>query len=363
MVGGVTTISIIECNPHIQNLLYSILADAGYEVSFLAGTGEIGLELLKQCPTDIVICSRRLPDMCSYKVLWEVRKQEFVPFIFLCDEPSYQDNRRAVTHRADYYLSKPFSIKSLVEAVQQGIEKKERYQALSLASAKLMDGAFVSIFPPDVKYSFKTILGTTDHIAKTFDQVPLEIAQCLQDIQEAGEQLLMVQENLCLHYQLNQAQSKADEASVFLGGDSYTKPIAASTARERAEYYRRVNDLQIHCYDCRLGVGSMVVHKILKELIDNAFKFSSPGTLVKVQGKIQGNGFLVSIYNQGDGMTLEEIHQIAPFVRFSLTAGGMGLGLSVTRSLLDLNGGQLSFESEPQAWFMAKAIFPLYGYG
>jgi signal transduction histidine kinase len=91
------------------------------------------------------------------------------------------------------------------------------------------------------------------------------------------------------------------------------------------------------------------VRQILLNLLSNAIKFSDDGEIV-VRSKLDGDSVTVSIIDPGIGISPENVARIFdPFwqveQRSTRRVGGTGLGLSVSRSLARLLGGDVSVES------------------
>lgn len=88
--------------------------------------------------------------------------------------------------------------------------------------------------------------------------------------------------------------------------------------------------------------------KIVGELVDNAFKFSKPGQLVKVENYLRDDRFILSVSDRGRGMTLEQITQVGAYSQFErklYEQQGSGLGLAITKRLTELYQGELKIES------------------
>lgn len=91
------------------------------------------------------------------------------------------------------------------------------------------------------------------------------------------------------------------------------------------------------------------VRQILLNLLSNAIKFSDDGEIV-VRSRLDGDSVAVSIIDPGIGISPENVARIFdPFwqveQRSTRRVGGTGLGLSVSRSLARLLGGDVSVES------------------
>jgi PAS domain S-box-containing protein len=107
--------------------------------------------------------------------------------------------------------------------------------------------------------------------------------------------------------------------------------------------------LQNETIDARLLTDSGKVRQILLNLLSNAIKFSDDGDIV-VRSRLNGDSVAVSIADPGIGIAPENLEKIFdPFwqveQRSTRRIGGTGLGLSVSRSLARLLGGEVSVES------------------
>jgi signal transduction histidine kinase len=101
--------------------------------------------------------------------------------------------------------------------------------------------------------------------------------------------------------------------------------------------------------DAQLFTDSRKVRQILLNLLSNAIKFSDGGEVV-VRSRVEGKEVEVSIIDDGIGIAPENIERVFdPFwqveQRSTRKVGGTGLGLSVSRSLARLIGGEIAVES------------------
>jgi two-component system phosphate regulon sensor histidine kinase PhoR len=85
-------------------------------------------------------------------------------------------------------------------------------------------------------------------------------------------------------------------------------------------------------------------------LLDNAAKFSPPGTPIDIHGDIAGDEIRLSVRDHGPGISPE--HWSRVFERFYKVdrarpreAGGFGLGLAITKHLVQVLGGRIWTES------------------
>jgi PAS domain S-box-containing protein len=91
--------------------------------------------------------------------------------------------------------------------------------------------------------------------------------------------------------------------------------------------------------------------QVLINLLSNAVKYSADGAGVEVVCERLGERVRVSVIDHGAGMTSEQVAALyQPFNRLGREAGatqGSGIGLVVTKSLVELMGGHISVDSVP----------------
>lgn len=91
-----------------------------------------------------------------------------------------------------------------------------------------------------------------------------------------------------------------------------------------------------------------LLQQILSNLIDNAIKYSTPGSMVEIQARHEGKYVRTCVRDHGIGIPPDEQKRIfEPFFRASNTGSitGTGLGLSILRNAVELQGGEIQFDS------------------
>ena len=90
--------------------------------------------------------------------------------------------------------------------------------------------------------------------------------------------------------------------------------------------------------------------QILYNLIDNASKYSGDGKTITVRAVIKDGAIVISVQDKGCGISEEEQKLLfSPYARLvddKRRVGGIGLGLAISRTLVELHGGQIWVESE-----------------
>jgi len=98
---------------------------------------------------------------------------------------------------------------------------------------------------------------------------------------------------------------------------------------------------------------------MLRNLLENAARYSPVGTTIEVKLTERDRGTQVSVIDEGPG--IDEAHRQSitePFRRLDQRYGGSGLGLSIVQRIVQLHHGQLTLENGPQGGLIASCWLP-----
>ncbi|MFN8595714.1 MAG: sensor histidine kinase KdpD [Anaerolineae bacterium] len=91
----------------------------------------------------------------------------------------------------------------------------------------------------------------------------------------------------------------------------------------------------------------VLMEQALTNLLHNAVTYTPPGTHVHVTAKLDGANLMIIVADQGPGLPPESVERV--FDKFyrgpRARAGGVGLGLSITRGLIEAHGGTITAEN------------------
>jgi len=116
-------ILVIEDEPELRANVARLLKAEGYEV-VTAANGVTGAEMALAQPPDLIICDIAMPEMDGFGVLFSLRENvttSNVPFIFLTASTRTYDRNFGVELGANDYITKPFKLQDLLDAVRKRI--------------------------------------------------------------------------------------------------------------------------------------------------------------------------------------------------------------------------------------------------
>jgi two-component system sensor histidine kinase KdpD len=99
-----------------------------------------------------------------------------------------------------------------------------------------------------------------------------------------------------------------------------------------------------------LDVDAVQIERVLVNLLENALKFSPPGSPVRVSAAAQPGEVVIRVDDEGPGLPREELERVfEPFRQASAaSAKGTGLGLAIVRGFAEANGGRVHAERRPR---------------
>jgi signal transduction histidine kinase len=112
-----------------------------------------------------------------------------------------------------------------------------------------------------------------------------------------------------------------------------------------------------------LADRNMVV-SILQNIITNAIKFTNQGGNIDIKSKVENGEVIISVTDDGVGIKPEYIEKIFRIDHDTTSTGtmnetGTGLGLLLTKEMVELNGGKIYVESEFGKGSTFSVSFPL----
>lgn len=344
-------ILVIDDEQDIRDKILKILEYEGFE-TMSAENGRIGVQMAKKHSPDLIICDVLMPGLSGYGVLIELRSDQLtatIPFIFLTAKSAQEDFRQGMKLGADDYLTKPFKVSDLLDAIHTRLEKHA-------AESKQMEELRLTLshaLPHELKTPLTAIIGFTEFLLN-IDRELLpdldEILEMQRFIHNCALNLKRLIENYLLYARLRLLEYEPEKRKMWQSGHVTigTKKLITAWVTQKAEEIQRQEDVVLKLVEANIQISEVQLQKIIIELLDNACKFSEKGMPIHVVAAITGNQYLLKITDHGRGMTKEQIANIGAYMQFErkqYEQQGSGLGLIISRMLVQLHGGELTIES------------------
>ncbi|HEU4409937.1 MAG TPA: ATP-binding protein [Polyangiaceae bacterium] len=231
-----------------------------------------------------------------------------------------------------------------VEAERDALLARERETRARAEEANRLKDDFLATLSHELRTPLNAIVGWT-HVLRDDESGPVERARTLETILRNAKLLTALIEDLLdvsriVRGGLRLELGRVDVARVLEAAVEGARPTAAAKGvrlglRAGADAGEVTGDPQ------RL-------QQVVWNLLSNALRFTGPGGEVEASARRVGREVVIEVRDNGRGIAAEALPHL--FERFwqgdVRSRGGLGLGLSIVKHLVELHGGAVSAESE-----------------
>ncbi|MBT8271959.1 MAG: response regulator [Bacteroidia bacterium] len=223
---------------------------------------------------------------------------------------------------------------------------------IELHKASQAKDEFLSTMSHEIRTPLNAVIGLTNILM--MERTLPEQAEILQALKYSGENLLGLINDILDLNKIHSGNVHYVEAEFSL--DDVLKEIHAQfkyLGKDKYLIFKITRDRNIP--DALLGDRMMVI-QVLKNLVSNAFKFTDKGLVELKVSRLELNNRIIRLeFRVNDtGIGIPEKKQKSIFESFvqaekntSRLYGGTGLGLTISKKILNIQGSELIVESEP----------------
>ena len=343
----------VEDNEAKRYLKTRVLRHAGFEVIEAASVAAARELLLERRP-DLVLLDVKLPDGDGRELAASIKSSpETSQIVVLQTSASLVESKDRVASLdagADGYLVEPIEPRELVAHVTALMRlrqaESERQAALvALRDADRRKDEFLAMLAHELRNPLAPIrnaveiLGARDEAlrdrARSIVRRQVEhLARLVDDLLEVSR---ITQRKIALRRSVVTLASildaAVDTANPFLKGQTQTLEVSAPAET----LWLRVDPVRI-----AQAVGN---------LLHNASKFSAPGATIHLEVSLEDQDIAIRVRDQGVGIAADILPEIFElFVQddrsLERSQGGLGIGLSLVRGMVEMHGGRVEAASE-----------------
>ncbi len=344
-------ILIIDDEEVYRTMISATLKSMGYE-SIEAANGLDGLVAVKLHHPDLVLCDINMPKMDGRTLLSTLKEYpEFsaIPFIFITGNSANGDVRQGMQLGADDYLIKPFSSADLLDAIKTRLDKTKSFQKHLESQYDDIKTSIVRSLPHEFRTPLHSIIGCAQFLIEENNLTADEVKEAGELISKSAQRLHHLLENMILYGELQLwTNNRSTVAAMRRESVSLLRELVGSTAAQEAAKHGRADSMEISVTDSQVQISPSHLTKIIEEIIDNAIKFSEPGTKISISSEEDDREVTIKIRDEGRGMSNEQIDTVTAFQQFErphFEQQGAGLGLAIVKSLAELYGGRLTISN------------------
>jgi signal transduction histidine kinase len=238
--------------------------------------------------------------------------------------------------------------RAALERSNEELENLVKIRTSELTNLNKQKDKFFSIIAHDLTGPFNALMGLSSLLVSGGEKMARgKIIEYSQDLNTSANNLYKLVENL-LSWALLQK-----------GNLTYSPEIVNIEDQFRAAYdvfnsAASQKNITIHCRNTEpifVRADKHMLDTIVRNLLNNAVKFTHSGGEIICSAKHDGAWVTVSIVDNGIGISPENIDHLFDLGDATINSGtagenGTGLGLQLCKELIDLHGGELKVESE-----------------
>ncbi|MBL8165728.1 MAG: response regulator [Anaerolineae bacterium] len=359
------TILVIEDDSLLRHAIAEVLLDAGYSVQE-AEDGSRALEMINRNIPDLIICDIAMPKMSGFDVLKKLHNDdtEFaIPFVFLTAFTDPGTHREGMNLGADDYLFKPVRLTDLLAVIRTRLEKHDRLKREAEKKLEILRHNIINSLPHEFRTPVSLVMGYARLLAQDNYRSTKGIDEALQIIMDSADRLQNLTEQFWAYAEVEVLAADRERMECLRNtGICYPALVLPSIIESCVEKYQRHHDVGLQPAVTMLRIMDSHFTRIMQELLDNALKFSEPGTTVMVNIRPHSEMAHIEIADHGRGMTREQVAQIGAHMQFNRSyfeQPGAGLGLITARRLVELYGGSLTIQSEAELGTTVTLAIPV----
>lgn len=357
-LGPQTTVLVIDDEESVATTIEAILRMDGHDVTSVTSGAE-AVRLLNERQYDVVLTDLRLADMDGVDVLKEVqRTSPDTAAIMLTGYASLESAVAALRSGAYDYLMKPSDVEELRATVNRAIERRAlRRRLLELEEVDRLKTQFLSMASHELRTPLTAVSGFIQvarrritRAAENDDGIDWKheatrAAETLELAQRQSRRLgRLVDELLDVsRLQLGRVELHQRDLDLF------------HSVREVVDRMKLLHPS--HPFELPAAAGKAMVvadqdriDQVFENLLGNAVKYSPADGAISVGMGIDGAEAQIAIRDHGIGISADELENVfnifyrSPDPRAG-HVGGLGLGLYISREIVNRHGGRLWAES------------------
>ncbi|MEM9137969.1 MAG: hybrid sensor histidine kinase/response regulator [Cyanobacteria bacterium P01_F01_bin.42] len=343
---------VVDDLPDNSFLIQAILIDEGYEIQ-VADNGRAALESIQSHPPDLLILDVMMPQMDGYEVTKMIRQNPDLPIfpILLITAHDTPSAVKGLDVGADDFIRKPVEVAELLARVRSLLRLKHTMDERDRIASQRED--FVSRLTHDLRTPLVASDRMLDLILQGhFGEFSGQLKEVLATMASSNENLLELVNNLLQVYRFESGLYPLNFIQVDL----------AVVVHDVVKQLQPLCDGKGLILNVETDRESLVVEgdrlelrRVLTNLLGNAIKFTKAGRVdisvssgqASSEEESAFSSTVIRVQDTGIGIAVEQQKQL--FERFqsgSHQSSGSGLGLHVTKYIVEAHHGTIKVESE-----------------
>jgi signal transduction histidine kinase len=331
-----------------------ILRLAGFDVRE-AATGAAAVQMIQERPPDLVLLDVRLPDVDGRELCRQLKSEaRTAQIVVLQTSASHLDAKTrvaALDAGADGYLNVPVEPEELVAHVRALLRMRkaehERQKALeALREADRRKDEFLAMLAHELRNPLAPIRNAVEILRLSEEREVRERAREL--VGRQVQHLARLVDDLLEVSRITQRKVVLKRAPVTLAS---VVESAVEVVRPNYDALRHRLEVELPRGEIWLDVDAVRLSQVLGNLLHNAGKFTGSGGHVKLEARRDGKWLEIRVTDNGVGIAADVLPTVFDLFAqadrsLERSQGGLGIGLSLVKGLVEMHGGTVRAESE-----------------
>ena len=266
-------------------------------------------------------------------------------------------NPRRVLLPEQFHLLETFA-GQLALALERSQLAEQAQQASIDAETEGLRNALLASISHDLRTPLAVIAGASSSLAEKGDRMSAEERRALAgSIYEQSREMGKLVTNV-----LEMTRLEADGIALDRDWHAMSEITGSVLHRLRERLARHNVRIELPSELPLVRLDATLVEQVLANLLENAAKYTPPGTAISLHAEQRSGELLVSVEDTGPGLPPGEPERLfAKFHRGNAegTIGGAGLGLAICRAIVRLHGGRIWAERRPEGGAAFRFTLPV----
>jgi len=348
-------ILVIEDGLEILENIREMLTEDGFRVH-CATNGPEGIATARTAKPDLILCDLMIPGCDGFEVLSALRaapETATIPLLFLTARTDRSSMRRGMEMGAEDYITKPFTRQELLAALHARLERSDFLAERFRIQVQELRETIASTLPPQLLTPLNGILGLSSILVEEYESIKRrELHDLARSIGESGHEIHRMVRKFLTYSELRMVLLDSSRVQTLQRENlCNAKDVGEKTLRSLSEEGIETERIQAQWTDALVAISPFHLQRLLEELLENACRHSPAGSKVTLASKVSGPLLRIAIENQAKACDQERLDSDALGI-------GDGLGVVISRSICEIYGGSLRFESAPGEWTITQIELP-----
>jgi two-component system, sensor histidine kinase and response regulator len=349
---AVNSHSILVVDDELTNfeVIETLLAKDNYNLHYISNGAEVFNQLETISP-DVILLDLMMPGMDGLAVCKQLRlmrKWRSVPIIMVTAAAGKSILASCLDAGADDFINKPVDALELRARVKSMVRTKKQFDRIESFS-KLQQNSIASLENNLGELVGDLAIGFVNELSTPLSSIQEQLEELNENLDDFSKTQIRYLVNLANKSATNIQKTTykfwtyldfaVEKKQLHSNENCNIKEIIEQVSIVQAQWLNREQDLVVDLQRAQVAMTFKHCELAIKELLDNAFKFSELGTKIVMRGRVKDRSFHLWIGDQRSDLQLD-----SPIPSSNLGEQELGLGLKVVKKIVNMYDGRFALD-------------------